>query len=88
MLQLLAPAVCNIIATATRRPAFVHSYLLCIFRNIDNMEFCPFCVVVLILFRSSREEHELCSSEKRNTTSNILDVLEAMFTFHFSVTQM
>jgi hypothetical protein len=47
------------------------------------MEFCPFCVVVLILDRSSRLEHELCSSGKRNTTSIILDVLEAMFTFHF-----
>jgi len=61
---------------------------LCIFGNTDNMEFCRFWVMVLILDPSSREEHELCSSDKRNLTSIILDVFQAMFTIHFSVTQI
>jgi len=34
-------------------PGFVKPWLLCIFRNTDNMEFFRYCVVVLILYRSS-----------------------------------
>ena len=47
-----------------------------------------FGVMVLILDRSSREEHEFCISDKRNTNRMNLDVLEAIFTFHYSEAQI
>ena len=59
-----SPAIWNIVAQANRIAEIIEPYLLCNFTNIDRIEIYRFCVVVLILDRSSMEEHELCSSDK------------------------
>jgi hypothetical protein len=40
MLQILGAALCNIISPASRRPGFVHPYLLHIVKNCESMIFC------------------------------------------------
>ena len=60
-----SPGMWNTVIQATRLTEFVQPCHLFIFRNTDSMEFCRFLVVVQIFDCSAREEHELCSSDKK-----------------------